>query len=93
MAVEDIEPEHVAEAVRRYIKGEVQRERHTFAPSTAELAKEARSCRFMAIYAGMPKWATAQIAPPIDDAMRAKVGQLMSGLAKTYGTKATEGRA
>lgn len=42
MALEGISPEYVAEAVKRFIQGKVERERHTFCPSAPELAIEAR---------------------------------------------------
>lgn len=45
MSVDGEPPEAVAEAVRRFIRGEVARERSTFLPSTAELEIEVRACK------------------------------------------------
>ncbi len=42
MAVEDIQPRLVAMAVRRFIRGDVERDRHAFCPVAPELAIEAR---------------------------------------------------
>lgn len=42
LAVDGIAPENVAQAVKMFIQGRVKRNNHTFLPSTAELAVEAR---------------------------------------------------
>lgn len=84
MALEGIEPRYVAEAVRRYIQGRVDRERHTFAPSTAELAREARDRRAKAM-AAAPKREQTALEAPVNPAIKARVAALMAGLAAEIG--------
>lgn len=94
MAVEDIQPQFVAAAVKRFIRGEVAREKHTFLPSTAELAIEARSLEKQADVAAriaarnaLPK---PQDSPskPVDTDERARVAEMMESLAKGLGKHA-----
>lgn len=86
MAVEGVPQEHVATAARRFIRGEVMRERSAFLPSSADFAKECR--RIMnehdaARYVPLP----APPKPKEDPAMRAEVAAMFAELVRTIGPR------
>lgn len=86
MAIDGIPPEFVAGAVKRFIRGEVKRERHAFLPTAPELAIEARRLKNeagAANYVALPK----PVEKPISAEERAKVAKLFAGLAKTIEPK------
>jgi len=85
MAIEDLPADAVAKAVRRFIRGEVKRDRHTFLPSAPELAREARDQRDAARAAAMPPKALPPPERRVSDEERAKVDALMADLAKRLG--------
>lgn len=87
MAIEGVPPQFVAAAVKRFIRGEVQRDKHTFLPSTAELAIEARRIEKqadiearIAARAALPKPQEPERKPPTAEE-REKVAALFEGLA------------
>lgn len=84
MAVEDLPPEFVAQAVRRFIRGEVKRDRHTFLPTAPELAVEARKCRDEERgrqYLALPK-PKASERHLVSEEERAKVQRMMDDLSE-----------
>lgn len=86
MAVEGVSPEHVAASARRFIRGEVKRERNTFLPSAAEFAIECRRLRdetAAAHYVALP----APEKPKDDPAMRAKIAAMFANLARSIDPK------
>jgi hypothetical protein len=83
MAIEGEPADCVEIAVRRFIRGDVERGNHRFLPSTAELAREVRRLKDER---AAERFRLA-IAPPksdkpADPEARAKVAALMEGLAK-----------
>ncbi len=99
MAVEDIHPQFVAAAVKRFIRGEVAREKHTFLPSTAELAIEARSLEKQAHVAAQIAARNALPKPvepepvQISAEERARRADALMALAKGLGRHAETKRA
>lgn len=86
MAVEGVPQEHVAAAARRFIRGEVKRERSAFLPSAAEFAIECRRLRdetAAAQYVALP----APQKPKEDPAMRAKIAAMFANLARSIEPK------
>lgn len=87
LAIEDISAQFVASAVRRFIRGEVSRDKHTFLPSAPELAIEARRLEKQAdVEARLA--ARAALPKPLDEPSkpktaeeREKVAALMESLA------------
>lgn len=89
MAIDGIGTEFVASAVRRFIRGEVKRDRHAFLPTAPELAIEARRLQNeerAARYVPLPKPKEPEVSPE----MRTKVQAMMDGLAAKM--KRGEGR-
>lgn len=87
MAIEGVQPQFVASAVKRFIRGEVARDKHTFLPSTAELAIEARRLEkeadvqaCIAARNALPKPKAEERREPSAEE-RAKVAALFEGLA------------
>jgi hypothetical protein len=83
MAVEDLPPEHIASAVKRFIRAEVSRPAHRFLPTAAELALEARRLRDEAghrAYLALPK-PKEELSKPKTAEEREKVAALMESLA------------
>lgn len=91
MAIEGLPSESVAQAVKRFIRGEVKRDRHTFLPSAPELAREARDCRDTARAAAIPPKALPPPEKPIDPAERERVAALFTGLAKRIEPRSDRG--
>lgn len=89
LAVDDVAPEFVAEAVLRFIRGHVKRDKHTFLPSTAELSLEARRlAREVEVRVALA--ARAALAKPEDQQPairspeeRERVAKLIRSLAKS----------
>jgi hypothetical protein len=89
MAIDGIEDEFVAEAVRRFIRGEVKRERHAFMPTAAELAIEARRAKNEAMasrHAALPK--PQQVERVLSDAERQEVDRQFAALMDKLGSSA-----
>lgn len=88
MALEGIESEFVAHAVKRFIQGNVDRPRYGFLPSTDELAREARRLsddeRRRRTYALPPP---PKEQPIVSAEERAKVSALMDMLAERMAQK------
>lgn len=84
MAVDGIEPEHVAMAVQRFIQGRVDRHRHAFMPSAPELAIEARRLKDEAGAARAKPLALAKPdeEKPVDPEMRKRVMKMFEDLAR-----------
>ena len=84
MAIDGEPADAVAEAVRRFIRGEVNRDRHTFIPSTAELAIEVRACaslsRARAALAARPAKELPAPAPQISPEEREERRVMMENL-------------
>ena len=90
MAIEDIPEQFVAQAVRRFIRGEVKRDRHTFLPAAPELAREARNCRDEERgrqYLALPKPEPQERR--VSDEERAKVDEMMAKLAADLAARAS----
>lgn len=86
MAVDGVPQEHVAAAARRFIRGEVKRERSAFLPSAAEFAIECRRLRdesAAAHHAALP----APEKPKEDPEMRAKIAAMFANLARSIEPK------
>lgn len=88
-AVEGESPEHVEEAVRRFIQGRAQRDRHTFLPSAAELAIEVRAraeiANILSKKEKHPASGSADsrsVVRAISQEERARVGESMRALSK-----------
>jgi hypothetical protein len=86
MAIDGVEPEHIATAARRFIAGRVTRQNNAFLPSTAEFAIEARRVQDearVARYVALP-----QPEPRIpSQEERSRVQELMDKLARSIDNK------
>ena len=93
MAIDGLPRDCVAEAVKRFIRGEVDRPAHRFLPSTAELAVEARRIRderAAAKFKALPK--AEKPAKPVTKEQREKVAAMMDNLAKRLPAPEKRGR-
>lgn len=89
MAIEDLPPEHIASAVKRFIRAEVSRPAHRFLPTAAELAQEARRIRDEAGYRSYLAIPRPQPEPQGGKSPeeRAEVAKLMADLAMDMARK------